>query len=375
MSLSTFAWSFVHVSLPFYIQRVSPLDDPSTLRWTGWIVGITSIVTVVTAPAWGKAATQWSPKTLYIWVELLQGAGFFVMAMARTLTELFLARAVLGVMGAASTFAFILAGRAGGDVRRQVSIIQSSMTVAQVVGPLAGAVTATRIGFHQSFLVGGFLLWGCAFLVWRRVVDHQGAPAAAGRSRPASVQELASVCLIVLAGSCQIFFLPAILPQLLPLLGVSPDRTLEVGGVIIFLSGAAAALGSMAAPHLAELMGDRRAVVWFLAGSSLLLLSLSLASGAWSLGALRFLQVLCIAPVFPLSVAGIIHRASGQAIGVLNSARIAAGFIGPVLATTLLATGPPSLVYLVMAATGLGALPLVWSGRGRGRAAAEGDRS
>jgi len=37
-------------------------------------------------------------------------------------------------MGAVSTFAFIMVGRSGGDVRRQVSYIQSGMTLGQVLG-------------------------------------------------------------------------------------------------------------------------------------------------------------------------------------------------------------------------------------------------
>ena len=35
-----FAWSFVHVSLPFHIQRISTWDASATLHWTGWILGI-----------------------------------------------------------------------------------------------------------------------------------------------------------------------------------------------------------------------------------------------------------------------------------------------------------------------------------------------
>src|SRR5437762_3288241 len=54
MFLGSFAWSFVFVSLPFHIQRLSTTDPVSTLRWTGWILGISSLVTVATAPFWGR---------------------------------------------------------------------------------------------------------------------------------------------------------------------------------------------------------------------------------------------------------------------------------------------------------------------------------
>ncbi|HET8578531.1 MAG TPA: MFS transporter [Methylomirabilota bacterium] len=359
MFVGTFAWSFVYVSLPFYIQSISSLDAIATLRWTGWILGISPLITVVTAPLSGRLGERIDPKRGYIFVQMCQGAGFFLMALARTLPELFFARLLLGLMGAVSTFAFIIVGRSSRDVRRGVSAIQSGMTLGQVLGPAAGALVAARVGFRLSFLLAGLMLWACSSMVaWG--VPRQGAGRPAGHAgRTTSVREVATVCLLVLAGSTQVFFLTAILPQILPPLGVAPAATLEVGGLIIFATGMAAALGSMAAPRLAELMGDRRAVPWFLVGSSLLLAALGLARGVWSFSVLRFLQVLFIAPIFPLSVAAIAQRASGGAIGLVNSARIGAAFLGPVVATTLLVWVPPGAVYLVLAALGLALLPLV----------------
>jgi MFS family permease len=292
-------------------------------------------------------------------VQVLQGLGFLGMALARTLPEMLLARMLLGLMGAVSTFAYIMVGRSGGDVRRQVSYIQSGTTLGQVLGPAAGALVAAQIGFRRSFVIGAFMLWGCSALVSWGVPSGRPRDAAEGAARTTSLRELVTVALVVLAGSTQVFFLTSILPQILPPLGVPVESTLEVGGVLIFVTGVAAALGAMAAPRLADLMGDRQAVLWFLLGSSCCLALLGAMGHVWSFGVIRFLQVLCIAPVFPLAVAAIAARASGEAIGFINSSRIGAAFIGPVLATTLLAWMRPSLVYLVLAALGLAVVPLV----------------
>jgi DHA1 family multidrug resistance protein-like MFS transporter len=359
MLLGTFAWSFVYVSLPFHIQKMSSLDPAATLRWTGWILGISPLITVLTAPISGRLGEHIDPKRGFIAVQAFQGLGFLGMAVARTLPEMLVARMLLGLMGAVSTFAFIMVGRSGGDVRRQVSYIQSGMTLGQVLGPAAGALVAARVGFRLSFVLGAVMLWACSALVsWGGPPGQPRDPRAAP-ARPTSVRELATVSLVVLAGSTQIFFLTSILPQILPPLGVAADSTLEVGGVLIFATGVAASLGAMAAPRLAELLGDRQAVRWFLLGSSLFLATLAIAGNVWAFGALRFLQVLCIAPVFPLAVAAIAQRASGGAIGFVNSSRIGAAFIGPVLATTLLSSLPPAAVYLVLAALGLAVVPLV----------------
>ena len=359
MLISTFAWSFIYVSLPFHIQKMSTLDEAATLRWTGWILGISPLITVVTAPLSGRLGERIDPKRGFIAVQVLQGLGFLGMALARTLPEMLLARMLLGLMGAVSTFAYIMVGRSGGDVRRQVSYIQSGTTLGQVLGPAAGALVAAQIGFRRSFVIGAFMLWGCSALVSWGVPSGRPRDAAEGAARTTSLRELVTVALVVLAGSTQVFFLTSILPQILPPLGVPVESTLEVGGVLIFVTGVAAALGAMAAPRLADLMGDRQAVLWFLLGSSCCLALLGAMGHVWSFGVIRFLQVLCIAPVFPLAVAAIAARASGEAIGFINSSRIGAAFIGPVLATTLLAWMRPSLVYLVLAALGLAVVPLV----------------
>ena len=370
MFCGTLAWSFVYVSLPFHIQAMSDADPVTTLRWTGWILGVTPLVTVATAPLWGRYAGRGNPKSFYVVVEVLQGVAFFGMAVARTLPELFLSRFVLGFMGAASTFAFIIAGRApeGRDVRRQVAAIQSAMTVGQVIGPLAGALAAARIGFRESFVLGGLILVACGALV-RWGVPSPPAPregaAAGGSARRANVT---AVALIVLGGSTQVFFLTAILPQILPALGVAAGRTLEVGGLLLFVSGVAAALGALATPRLGELMAERRLITGLLLASSVFLALLGAAGTVWPYGALRFLQVLCIAPVFPLVVARIAQHASGAAIGAINSARIGAAFVGPVVATTLLAWTSPLALYLVLAAVGAACVPLAALATRRARA-------
>jgi DHA1 family multidrug resistance protein-like MFS transporter len=363
MFFGTFAWSFVYASLPFHIQAISRVDATATLRWTGWILGISSLVTMITAPFWGRRAERGNPKTMYVVIEIVQGLTFFAMAVARTLPELFLVRLVLGVVGAASTFAFIMAGRAGSAtaVRRQVAAVQSAMTVGQVIGPLAGAIAAARLGFRTSFVLGGMILLGCSGLV------RWGVPAAPPLERPkglagsARLGEVVTVALIVLGGNIQVFFLAAILPQLLPDLGVEPARTLELGGVLLFVSGVAAALGSLAAPRLAELGRPRRLLPALLVISSVLVAALGPLAplgSVWPYGAVRFLQVLAIAPVFPIVVARIAQRAGGQAIGVVNSARIGAAFVAPVLATSVMAWWSPSVLYGLLAAVGLICAPL-----------------
>ena len=361
MFLGTFAWSFVYVSLPFHILEMSPLDPAATLAWTGWILGIANLATVVVAPFWGRFAERGDTKRLYVATQGLQGVAFFGMALARTLPELFVSRLVLGVIGASSTFAFVNAGRSAdaAEIRRQVAAVQSGMTIGQIIGPLVGAIAAARLG---SFVVGGLILWGCgALALWGLPAPTERREGRAG-GRLTRVRDVVAVALVVLGASTQVFFLTSILPQILPDLGVAPEQTLEVGGILIFVSGVAAAIGALVTGRLARLFAERRLLVTLLCAASALQAALAVAHSVWLYGVVRFLQILCIAPVFPLVVGRIAQSAGGGAVGLVNSARIGAAFVGPVMATMILAWTSPALLYLVLAALGLACLPLVMLG-------------
>jgi len=358
MLLGSLAWSFVYASLPFHILGLAA-DAAAAVRWTGWILGIAPLTTVLTAPLWGRLTERVDPRRLYVAVELGQGLAFVGLALARTLPELFVARLVLGGLGAASTFAFVIAGRTDhpGGVRRQVAAIQSAMTLGQLVGPLAGAVAAARLGFRASFVVAGVVLLACAGLVWWRVPATPPRPRPAPRG-PRAAPPVLATALVVLAASAHIFFLPAILPQVLTELAVAPARQLEVGGLLVSASGAAAALGALLAPRLGELAPERRLLPALLGGASVAVAALAAAPSVTLYGVLRFVEILVIAPLFPLAVARTALAAGGAAIGLVNAARLGAGFLAPVGASAALARWSTDAVHLGLALAGLACLPL-----------------
>ncbi len=360
MALGSFAWGFVFISLPFFISEISTTDPQSTLRWTGWIVGVTSLVTVLTGPAWGRLAASGDPKRYYVLIQLFQGFGFLGMAVSRSLFELLVARIVLGFMGAASTLAFLIVGRERDPraVQRHVAAIQTAMTSGQILGPLGGAVAAARLGFRGSFVVGAVILLGsAAFVHWGVHVapDHGRTATVARRAQPG---EVAVAFTIVLITSTQVFFLSSVLPQILAGLGADRDHLVELSGLVIFATAAAAALGALATPRLSALLPERRLMAILVVTSTVgtLLLAWPRSAGFYTI--VRFVQVLCVAPVFPLVVSRVVQRGSGGAIGIVNSARIGGSFIGPVLATSVLASGSSTALYLVLAGVNLGCLPL-----------------
>lgn len=360
MFLVSFAWAFVYVGLPFHIEQLSASRPAATLAWTGWIIGITSLAAVASGPIWARHAARGNPKAACTLVQALQGLGFFATALAGSLLELFLARFALGLVGSTSTFAFIIAGRVPDptEIRRRLAAVQSAIMVGQVIGPLVGAVAAARLGFRPTFALGGVLLVVSAALVHWGVPRPPDPNEVAGPTRRAAVRDIVLASVVVAVASSQESFLAAVLPQILPGLGIGPADTLEVGGMLVFVSGAAAALGGLAAPRLAAEIPERRLLGILLAGSSVALVALGAAGSLWAYVSLRLLQSLCIAPLFPLVVARMARHGGGEAIGFVNAARVGSGFLGPIVATTVLAWGSPAALYLLLGVVGLITVPL-----------------
>jgi DHA1 family multidrug resistance protein-like MFS transporter len=358
--LGSLAWSFVFVALPFQVERLSTSGPAGTLAWTGWILGVPSLAAVVTGPLWARYGERTDPKTACVLVQTLQGLGFLATALARSVIQLFGARLLLGTVGSFSTLAFVIAGRESDPavMRRRLAAIQSALVLGTLVGPLPGAVAAARLGFRLTYLIGALVLvisasllqWGMPSLppVARDATD--------GRRMP--TRDVAIAAALILVASSQETFLAAVLPSVLPGLGVDMDDLVEAGGLLIFVAGAAAAVGGLAAPMLAEQIPERRLLGGLLAASSATLVLLGTARSLWAFAVLRGVQSLAIAPFFPLMVARVARRADASAIGVINAARVGSGFLGPLVATTVLATGSPGLLYVTIGAAGIATVVL-----------------
>jgi MFS family permease len=102
----------------------------------------------------------------------------------------------------------------------------------------------------------------------------------------------------------------------------------------------------------------RRLLPILLAGSSVGVLAFGAASWLWLFTTLRIVQSLCLAPLFPVIIARMMRLGGGETIGILNAARAGGNFLGPVVATTVLAWAPPGAVYALLGLGGLAAVPL-----------------
>jgi len=172
-------------------------------------------------------------------------------------------------MGAASTLAFIMVGRAaeGAEVRRRIATLQSAMTVGQIIGPLFGAIAAARLGIrarragrHDPAGLRGAGSLGGAAAAAKEQAGFRGPTAAPRGPRPSPCRPRR------LDPGVLLHLDPAHVCPGWRRCGAHPRG----GGGADLRLGRPRALGALAVPRLASCSPERKLIVTLLIASSVL---------------------------------------------------------------------------------------------------------
>jgi MFS family permease len=332
--LNTLCWALAYAVLPFYVHELAPGASDADLYWRGSILGVTPLLTILSMPVWIRVWRGRNPDAAILVALILQTLCFTLTASASSLHGIFVSRLLLGLSGPVLTFAF-MAVRLPGTHRASATVaaLQSAITVGLVSGPLVGTATAALFGYRLTFSLASMVLFGSGVLFWGRGMPSR-VESAPPDVAPSQRRMALFPALVVLVGYLQVFFLNAILPEILAGLRVGRGELLQAGGAVIFVSGLVLALASLRAPDLFRRVDERRFVQIWLGLSSLLLVALPFVGTLWGFLLVRSLQVAALGPLLVLAMANATQW-SGQTLGLANSARVAAGAFGPLVATVL----------------------------------------
>lgn len=360
-----FALNFMLVFLPFYVHRISTLEEAATLRWIGLIMGAAPAMATFGSAFWGRLTDRFSPKGLFERGMLSHAILVILMGFTTDLRVLFAIRVVQGFFGGISTIGLIIvaASSTEDELAQRMGVYQSALTLGQIFAPPLGAMAAAAFGFRGAFLASGLMLFVvCLFcqLALSRIPPRPKPSVAEAIPR----RQIWLAWLVSLVGTMHIIFLPSVLPTILRGFEVPEPRGLVTAGTIVFAYGIAAVAGSYGFSRLAGRIPAARLVLATALGASICQVVLYFGMGTVAFTLIRMLQTGCAAGIFPLILAQIATRSEGKTIGFINTARFAGNALGPVAATFILAHSDLFTLYLVL---GLGlALAAVANHLGRG---------
>jgi DHA1 family multidrug resistance protein-like MFS transporter len=345
-----FSLNFMFVFLPFYIHDISTLDEASTLRWTGLIVGAASAMATFASAFWGNLTDRYSPKGLFERGILSHAILVGLMGFVTDLRLLLGIRILQGFLGGISTIGLIIISAISDEeqLARRMGAYQSALTLGQIFSPPMGAIAAAAFGFRGAFLassvmlfaVFGFCLFGLSPM----------PPRARRAAEPIPRRQLWLAWAIAFAGTVQIVFLPSILPTILESFKLPETKQLVAAGTIVFAYGASAAAGSYGFSRLAGRYRSDRLILLAAVGASCLQVLLIFGVEPVSFTLIRMAQTCLAAGIFPLILSGVAARSRGGTIGFINTSRFAGNAAGPIIATFILANSNLLSLYLALGA-------------------------
>lgn len=171
-------FNFAFPFLPLFIQELGVTDRSELALWSGLTIGTGGITMALISPVWGLLADRLGRKAMLV---RSVGAGSIVLGLQAAVTNVWelVAIRVLqgGLTGTQTAGAMLLAAIVPKErTGFALGLLNTSVQVGNLIGPVLGGLVVAAIGLRSSFLVGAVVLAACTVVTIALVED---APVAA----------------------------------------------------------------------------------------------------------------------------------------------------------------------------------------------------
>ncbi len=334
--------------LPRLIEQLGDGQVASASFVYGWLVGLYSLMQFLFAPIIGSLSDRFGRRPVILLSLFGTGLDYFLLAWAPTLAWFFVGRLISGITGANYSAAAAYVADVSPPDKRSANfgIIGAAFGLGFIFGPALGGWLGD-FGLRVPFIVAGILTlinWLYGFLILPESLKKENARSfSLSRANPiAALLELKRQPLILgLSGS---YFISSLAHQVYPSIWVlytafRYEWDTRQTGLSLALVGLMAAIvqGGLARVIIPKI-GERNAAVGGLAVMALALTGYGLAAEGWIvyliiiLGSLSGVAVPAIQGMVSKSVG---DNEQGAIQGSLTSLQSVAGFIGPLMATSI----------------------------------------
>ncbi len=336
-------FSFVMPFMPFYIRDLGVTNPRMVPIWAGLLGTGAGLAMAVMGPIWGSVADRYGRKMM---VQRAMFGGAIV------LTLMAFARNVYQLLGLR-----IIQGSVTGTVPASIALISSVVPQARLgfclglmqmavfggasIGPYIGGIVADNFGYQVPFVVTGCLLFSGGLLVLLGVRERFVRPTQTGQSPSAPLRQtlqtpgLPALLLVYLTMNLSASFAMPIFPLFVEEIVGTPDRAATETGLLLAITGIAAAASAAMLGRLSDRLGYKTSLVASTLLAGLMCFPHAAAQTVWQLVLLRIAFGLGIGGMIPAMnamVATTVSRASvGRAYGFTVTASALGWATGPAL--------------------------------------------
>jgi len=339
---SIMGFSFVMPFIPFFVRDLGVAEKMVPV-WAGLTGTGAGIAMSIMGPIWGFVADRYGRK-LMVQRAMFGGAVILgLMGMVQNVYQLLVLRILQGsITGTVpACVALVSSVIPKNRLGFSLGLMQMAVFTGGSVGPYVGGIVAEHYGYRIPFGVTAALLFIGGMLVWFGARERFAPPDEDDRRESTPLRVLfrmpvvISLLVVYFTMNLSISFVMPIFPLFVEEIIVAPEKAASETGVLVALTGIAAAVSALAVGRLSDRVGHK----------TILLISTGLTAAfcfphffAGNLTHLVFLRILFglafggMVPAMNAIVARVVPRANiGQAYGFTTTASALGWGVGPAL--------------------------------------------
>jgi DHA1 family multidrug resistance protein-like MFS transporter len=345
--ISAMGFAIVFPFLPLYLGELGSSIPLSLEVQSGLIYSVQAVTMAITSPFWGVVADRYGRKLMVVRAACGGAVVILLMGFVQTAEQLFLLRAVQGVVTGviAAASALVAAVTPRERTGYAMGLLQLGLWSGVSAGPFVGGILADLVGFRATFVVTAVLLFLSGVSVWAGVREpfvrsEQVRGGAFGFlqdwRRILSDPRLDFTLVLRFLGAVGRSSLEPVLPLFVLSLSSGPRGVATATGLVVGAASAASTLTSVYLGRLGDRRGHARVALACGIGASATYTAHALVGDVGQLLLLQALTGACVGGLVP-SLSAMLAEYSqrgdeGSVYGIDNSAVAAGRTLGPLLA-------------------------------------------
>ena len=356
--LSSSSYTMIIPFLPLFLLDIG-VSQKDVSMWSGAVFSVTFLVAAVMAPYWGRRADKSGKRKMVLRAGLSLAIVYFLGAFITSPAELVIVRVLQGFANGfvPASMAIVASSAPVEKMGFSLGIMQTSLLIGGILGPLIGGSLSHLFGMRMSFMVAGTAIFLGTLLVKFLVVEPptESAPSESSIADDFKTafgnRKIVEMLALLFAVQLASMALQQLITLYIAELIGSIENAGLTAGIVISLAGVA---GAVAAPIWGKL-GQRRGffkilIIAFI-GAGLFNAGQFLADTVYKFSLLQCLFGLFIVGAYPaintIAVTYTDENFKGRLFGLMTTANQLGSMTGPLISGAISSWFGIRIVFLV----------------------------
>lgn len=343
--LSGSSYTMLIPFLPLYLLDIGASSQEVNM-WSGLVLSVTFLVAAVLAPYWGRCADKSGRRRMVMRSGFSLAVVYFLGSLVRNPLDLFFVRLLQGFANGfvPAAMAIVAASTPKEHLGFSLGIMQTTLLIGGILGPLVGGTLSHVFGMRLSFVVAAGIIFCSTLLVGWLVVEPETENGSACQEQGSMLEDLKTslanrqlvqMMLLLFAVQAVGMVLQPVIALYVAELQGSMEGVALKAGLVFSLAGIAGALAAPVWGRLGQTRGFFKIMLIAFLGAGVFNLWQFFASDIYQFGVLQFFYGLFIVGVFPainaIAISSADADAQGRVFGLTTTANQLGQMLGPVL--------------------------------------------